>query len=827
MSSDVDLTPGTLRLDNLTKRFEVHRGRGNWRNALPGHQVAPSSPVALDGLTLHVDPGEVLGIIGPNGAGKSTLLKLVAGILAPTSGTIRLGGRVGSMIELGIGFHPDLTGWENLEVGGMLLGLTREQIGQRAGEMVEFAGLEDAMTSPVKHFSTGMTARLGFALATHAGAAILAVDEVLSVGDRVFQERCIAQIRDLSDRGCTILFVSHEMSLINLVCDRTIRLGQGRVIDEGPSAGVIDRYLGVPTDRETHAEPPMRARSLRLSATTLDPGDPLELDLELDVDAEVETPLDLAIELTIPSIAPGVFGHCTFPLPAEARGTGTHRLLGRTSPLHIRGGVFRSTVAVRSGLREQICEASADFDITGSNRMAKPLIFLHPTARIEPIDPPEGADAGRPMKDHREPVARARKASKHYRRGTPRASFRRALPGRMGRSVRGGIAALDDLDLDLRPGEVLGLIGPNGAGKSTLLKALAGLFTLDGGAIRTTGRVVAVLELGVGFHGDMTGSENLELSSMLYGMTSAEFEAERGSILDLAGIGDAIDRPVKHYSTGMRARLGLALALHVPSEILLIDELLSVGDQEFRLNAIRSIKERAADGAAVVVVSHDLRVIATACDRVCRLEAGCLVDEGPPSEVLARYGGTGWTAGLAIGTGPIRLHDLRVRAAPGDRYAGVHFTFLLEVTAPAPHSRLELSFRDPNVSDRSVFRTPETIERVSGALEILVDEGDLPGPGWYAVSGTTGRAYVDGRFDLTIAAVDARSGDAEAEVWKLTHFGDGRATPRGAFDAAWEVVGSEAPDEGGAVDERNETSDPAQQSSTSEDPSGASRGVDI
>jgi lipopolysaccharide transport system ATP-binding protein len=198
---------------------------------------------ALRDIDFQVQAGEVVGIIGRNGAGKSTLLKILSRITEPTTGRVELYGRVGSLLEVGTGFHPELTGRENIFLNGAILGMKRTEIQQKFEEIVAFAEVEKFIDTPVKHYSSGMFLRLAFAVAAHLEPEILVVDEVLAVGDADFQRKCLDKMREVSQQGRTVLFVSHNMPAITRLCDRTILLDEGRVIADGPSPQVVTGYL--------------------------------------------------------------------------------------------------------------------------------------------------------------------------------------------------------------------------------------------------------------------------------------------------------------------------------------------------------------------------------------------------------------------------------------------------------------------------------------------------------------------------------------------------------------------------------------------------------
>ncbi len=198
---------------------------------------------ALDNVTVHIDQGETVGLVGANGAGKSTMLKILAGIYRPTSGTASSVGMIASLLDLGVGFHPDLTGEENLMLNGALLGLGRSDMKVLVPGIAEFAQLTRFMDTPVKYYSNGMFMRLGFSLATAVDPDILLIDEVLAVGDAQFQDKCYRRIWEFRERGKTIIFVSHDMEAVSRLCRRVIWLSEGRVVKDGQPEEVLSGYL--------------------------------------------------------------------------------------------------------------------------------------------------------------------------------------------------------------------------------------------------------------------------------------------------------------------------------------------------------------------------------------------------------------------------------------------------------------------------------------------------------------------------------------------------------------------------------------------------------
>ena len=240
-----------IDFDRVGKAYALalHRGGGlknlilnpprAWRNMRAG------SRVVLDEFSLQVARGESIAVMGRNGAGKSTVLALVAGVIRPTTGRLAVNGRVSPLLELGAGFHPDLTGRDNVMLNGVLLGMRRTEVAARMDSIIEFAELADSIDEPVRTFSTGMTARLGFSVAAHLDPEILLIDEVLAVGDTAFQAKCIAKIREFRRRGVTIVFVSHELRQVNELCDRAVVIADHRAAFVGDVPGAIAHYAAL------------------------------------------------------------------------------------------------------------------------------------------------------------------------------------------------------------------------------------------------------------------------------------------------------------------------------------------------------------------------------------------------------------------------------------------------------------------------------------------------------------------------------------------------------------------------------------------------------
>ena len=212
---------------------------------LRGHRRAPGETVwALKDVDFDVQPGEVVGLIGHNGAGKSTLLKILSRITVPTKGRTEVYGKMGSLLEIGTGFHPDLTGRENIYLSGAILGISRAEVARKFDEVVEFSGIEQFIDTPVKWYSSGMYLRLAFAVAAHLETEVLVMDEVLAVGDVSFQQKCLDKMHEIRSQGRTILFVSHSMPAVTRLCQRVILLEKGQMVNDGPAHEVVNSYLG-------------------------------------------------------------------------------------------------------------------------------------------------------------------------------------------------------------------------------------------------------------------------------------------------------------------------------------------------------------------------------------------------------------------------------------------------------------------------------------------------------------------------------------------------------------------------------------------------------
>ena len=323
------MTEPAVQFGNVSKRFHrggMHDSLRDWVSAglarlRGGRRAADTASTfwALKEVSFTVAPGEALGIIGPNGAGKSTALKLLAGILRPDGGHVRVSGRLGALIEISAGMHGDLTGRENIYLGGAIMGMSRREIDAKLEAIVEFSGLADFLDTPVKRYSTGMTARLGFSVAAHIDPDVLLVDEVLSVGDIAFRQRCEAHMRELVRRGTALVFVTHNLEQMRAVCHRAVVLDRGRATFSGDPAAAVEEYMRATMqavddhsymDRPREAATTGRVLGVRYldkagrEVGTIRNDQPLDIEIAFRLDRLVSR---LSVETTIRSLGAGVW----------------------------------------------------------------------------------------------------------------------------------------------------------------------------------------------------------------------------------------------------------------------------------------------------------------------------------------------------------------------------------------------------------------------------------------------------------------------------------------------------------------------------------------
>jgi ABC-2 type transport system ATP-binding protein len=298
----------TVIVDNVSKTFRLYHERASTlkERVVNRRRSSYEEFWALKDVSLQIDRSETAGLIGPNGSGKTTLLKLVAGIIRPSRGRISTRGRIASLLELGAGFHPDLTGRENVYLNASILGLSRKETDRHFDAIVSFAELESFIDMQVRHYSSGMYVRLGFAVAVHVDPEILIVDEVLAVGDEAFQKRCLGRIREFQQDGRTIVFVTHAVDLVREVCTKAFFLEKGKIVAEGRPTDVVDTFRrhvhgGAPVVQQGHEDVRGSGEAHITDVRFVDasgeerqvymPGEPIELVARLEVDRPIEDPV--------------------------------------------------------------------------------------------------------------------------------------------------------------------------------------------------------------------------------------------------------------------------------------------------------------------------------------------------------------------------------------------------------------------------------------------------------------------------------------------------------------------------------------------------------
>ena len=360
---------GAIRLTGVGKRFRLFQDRPrSLKEAITlGRRRTYEEFWALRDVSFEVAPGEVIGIIGANGSGKSTLLKCLARILRPDSGSIQVGGRLGALLELGAGFHPEMTGRENVFLNGAILGVNRRELKERFDEIVALAALERFIDTPVKNYSSGMYARLGFAIAVSLRSDILLVDEVLAVGDAAFQQRSMAKFEELRRRGCTLVLVTHALNVVEDLCDRAVLLREGRLADIGPAPRVVSSYR-----QALDASPPVTAQASALRrrievtavafqgagpGSSVTTGQPLEVAIDwMAQEAARDLEIDVAI-LTGDGAVP-VAESAALPVDGTAMLPNHGRTRLRLPEVLLAPGQYVVSVAIRTGDPEAVGEPS-------------------------------------------------------------------------------------------------------------------------------------------------------------------------------------------------------------------------------------------------------------------------------------------------------------------------------------------------------------------------------------------------------------------------------------------------------------------------------------
>lgn len=388
-----------VRIENVSKRFVIRKDKSikerltNFRRGA----VHREDFWALRDIDLEIEAGTTIGLIGPNGSGKSTLLKTIGGIIQPTEGRVQRRGQLAALLELGAGFHPDLTGRENVYLNASILGLSREETDQHFDEIVDFSGIGEFIDTQVKFYSSGMYVRLAFAVAIHVDPDILLVDEVLAVGDEAFQKKCLDKIRAFQEEGRTIILVTHTLSQITDMCNRAIVLAKGGVVFDGDPEDAVSilrsGFASTPTEAAEIVEAGERAEVL--SVRTLDgEGNPREV---------FETGDDITVEVEVESIRPAaswgvglhvdnpfgqlVTGATTGSLKQDPSGPldGRRRVRFTLPRVPIGSGEYGITIAVMGSQRQEIARANhaAQFRVRKNSRSWGP-VFTDVTFDVEP-----------------------------------------------------------------------------------------------------------------------------------------------------------------------------------------------------------------------------------------------------------------------------------------------------------------------------------------------------------------------------------------------------------------------------------------------------------
>jgi len=401
VSSDVAVQAGEIRARGLGRMFKIRltQTRSLKETILRRELPKTRELWALEDVDLDIHRGETFGIVGRNGSGKSTLLKLIAGIFSPSTGTLEVEGRVGSLIEIGAGFHPEFTGVENVYLNAAIYGLKRSYVDEHLDEIIDFAELEQFKDVPVRTYSSGMYMRLGFSVAMHIQPDILLLDEVLAVGDEAFQQKCFGRLADFKQAGGTIVFVSHDPRAVERLCDRAIMLDAGHVLEEGPATEVVSAYhrrvVSGPSEeavrRDGVAAARCRVHEVRAIAVDGTPrdrfveGEPMALEVWLYAEEEVE---DASVTVGIRD--------------ADARPVGSQTLEGVRLPhgrlerlrlnfpgLPMREGRFFVDVGVTTadrGIELALAERALELSVFGSDAAGSGPIRLGGTWDVPHVD---------------------------------------------------------------------------------------------------------------------------------------------------------------------------------------------------------------------------------------------------------------------------------------------------------------------------------------------------------------------------------------------------------------------------------------------------------
>jgi len=495
-----------IDLHGVGVRFQAGKGREDLQSlAYRGFRRAKGSREvwALRDVELALSAGEIVGIIGRNGAGKTTLCRVLAGLLQPDQGSVARHCEVSALLALGTGFNAELSGEENAYLNGLMLGYSKRELERTLPEIAEFSGLGRFIKEPLKHYSSGMRARLGFSIASMLESELLVIDETLTVGDLEFRRRAGERLQELVSRARSVVAVTHQLGFVEEYCTRAVWLDQGQVRDDGRPADIVAAYkASLPKPAPVHVS-----------------------------FAETES-------------------HAGATQVANAEGIGVRFRLQQSNDRHQQ----------------------------------------------------EAAAGRQPAASHQQ-----------------------------------DFWALRDVQLSLHKGEIVGIIGPNGSGKTTLCRVLTGILRPDIGRVTVRGRVTALLVLGAGFNDQLSGKDNIYLNGMMLGMPKRRVREAYPQIVAFSELREAIDRPVKHLSAGMRSRLGFSILSSLEPDVFIIDEALGAGDAAFQEKASARLQALITDADAVIVVSHSMPFVERVCTRALWLDRGRVRKDGSPEEVVGAY----------------------------------------------------------------------------------------------------------------------------------------------------------------------------------------------
>jgi lipopolysaccharide transport system ATP-binding protein len=398
--------PGVV-FDRVSKRFQRGERHDSLRDLLPAVFGGVFKPRprdefwALRDVSFEVRPGEAFGIIGQNGAGKSTALKLLTKLLEPTSGHCRVTGQVGALIEVAAGFHPDLTGRENVYLQGAILGLGRRQIATKLDSIVDFAGIERFLDTPVKRYSSGMNARLGFSIAAHLDPDVLIIDEVLSVGDLGFRQKCQARMAEFLRQGVAIVFVSHDLPSVLKLCSRAMLLHEGKVLEEGAARDVVATYSSQALGSEAFHDATMHIGVDEPDAADgpwmLQPGAPIRLTADIEFHASTEAAavavevFDLVHDTTVYTATSTSLG-----LPPMRAQKGDRHRVELSLAAHLTDGVYTMKITtLDEGRATPLCTPwRRRFSLVDTRTLHGPAnLFLHMRRLPEARPAPAAAEA--------------------------------------------------------------------------------------------------------------------------------------------------------------------------------------------------------------------------------------------------------------------------------------------------------------------------------------------------------------------------------------------------------------------------------------------------